>query len=219
MEMWLLVIFLTFLQGTEESDRENFNPVIGIKGDLSHYRNDPDYHQPRDILTTSLPNPPFPTNNLMNKADVKGKNAIIGLALYRNFLSGFYRLVGSLRHHGYEGHIILGVNPQLPLEELEFLKRNEVTLYSVTTSECDSSALNSRVEKGIIRGRCSKDIQNLKLEWGRYEMARRWLTECEECSGWSMIVDTRDIFFQADPVSCDVNTNTSFSSALSSSRP
>ena len=136
----------------------------------------------------------------MNQAEVRGRNAVIGLALYHNFFSGFSRLVGSLRHYGYDGHIILGVNPQLPLEELEFLKRNKVTLYGVEASECDSSALNGRQERGMIRGKCSKDIPNLKLEWGRYEMARRWLTECETCTGWSMIVDTRDIFFQADPV-------------------
>lgn len=30
-------------------------------------------------------------------------------------------------------------------------------------------------------------------------MARRWLGACETCTGWSMVIDTRDIFFQADP--------------------
>jgi hypothetical protein len=46
----------------------------------------------------------------------------------------------------------------------------------------------------------SDALENLKLEWSRYEKAQRWLRACDSCTGWSMvIIDTHDIFFQADP--------------------
>ena len=34
----------------------------------------------------------------------------------------------------------------------------------------------------------------------RFELARQWLQACQTCTGWSMVMDTRDSFFQADPL-------------------
>ena len=152
-------------------------------------------------FSSSIPSSLQINNQIYLSQNISSSNSIIGLALYKNFLSGFHRLVGSLRGIGYHGHIILGVNSLISSKELNYLKRNEVTLYGVEIIDCHQSAMISNQENhGIIRGKCSKDLPNLKLEWGRYEMARRWLEECKECIGWSMIIDTRDIFFQADPV-------------------
>jgi hypothetical protein len=211
-----LAFSLAFLTG-QSSTMILYNPRIELTpgGILSsEYRNEPFSSSPMlDITTTvHLQSPPFNFNNLLYKGKVSGSNTIIGLALYPNFFSGFRRLVGSLRYFGYQGHIILGVNSQLPKLEFEYLKKNEVTLFSVQSSECQASALNTHREPGIIRGRCSADIPDLKLEWGRYEMARRWLIDCETCTGWAMVLDTRDIFFQDDPVSALLPSSPSFPS-------
>jgi hypothetical protein len=204
----LALIALSLLLTAHSSLPETgYRPHIEISQDgslSSDYRNEPiRYSSPLEIsaATAHLPAPPFHLNNLLHQGKATGSNTIIGLALYPNFFAGFRRLVGSLRYFGYEGQIILGVNPHLPNQELEYLKRYQVTLYSVQSSECHASALNSQREPGIIRGKCSSDIPDLKLEWGRYEMARRWLIECKACTGWAMVLDTRDIFFQGDPVS------------------
>lgn len=53
--------------------------------------------------------------------------------------------------------------------------------------------------KQAIRGKCAEGLETLKLEWARYELARQWIDACELCHGWIMIIDTRDVFFQAHP--------------------
>jgi hypothetical protein len=197
-EKFIFLSFLSFFSSFFSLSIENkFNPSVLYENDLQSYRNLPSHQNPKDISSYPIPSP---SKNQIHEGGAIGHNSIIGLALYNNFLSGFRRLVGSLRATGYNGQILLGVNPKLPKEEFEYLKRNNVTLYGVTTADCSASALNSHHEHGIIRGKCSEDIPDLKLEWGRFEMARRWLHECELCTGWSLLIDTRDIFFQADPV-------------------
>jgi len=77
---------------------------------------------------------------------------------------------------------------------------SSVTYYAVETANCSASIMDGVSSTGnAVRAKCSRGLENLKLEWGRYEMARRWLKACDSCTGWSMVIDTRDIFFQADP--------------------
>jgi hypothetical protein len=144
---------------------------------------------PSEALLHQSPKPP-------------GENAILGLASYPKFETGWRRLVGSLRNAGYDGHVIMGVNPNIPREEREYLDKMGVTYYAVEMVDCDPSILDGRGKEGgknKVRATCSGGLEDLKLEWGRYEMARRWLRACESCTGWSMVIDTRDIFFQSDP--------------------
>ena len=139
------------------------------------------------------------TNNLHTATPI-GNDAIFGLALYKNFHKGFKRVVGSLRYYGYNGHIILGVHPDIEEIDMNYLKQMNVTFYAIKSSKCNEVASNNEV-RGIIRGKCSEDLIDLKLEWGRFEMTRRWLSQCDRCTGWNLIIDTRDIFFQDNPVS------------------
>jgi hypothetical protein len=122
----------------------------------------------------------------------------MGLAAYPNNMKAFRRLIGPLRRVGYRGHIILGVHSKIPEREVQYLKEMEVTFYSVDMVECDKSISTGKV-KGNIRGKCATGLTKLKLEWGRYEMARQWLAACTACTGWSLVMDTRDIFFQSEP--------------------
>ena len=145
---------------------------------------------------------PIPAETLLHNAmDITpGHNAIVGLASYPTFMNGWRKLVGSLRVNGYNGHIILGVNPDIPQEERTYLDKMGVTYYAVQLANCAPSILEGASNtNNAVRAKCSQGLENLKLEWGRYEMARRWIHHCKQCTGWNMVIDTRDIFFQGDP--------------------
>ncbi len=102
--------------------------------------------------------------------------------------------------------MIFGVNPNIPREEREYLDRMGVTYYAVEVANCTPSILDGVADDAsvvgggnAVRARCSRGLEDLKLEWGRYEMPRRWLRACESCTGWSLVIDMRDVFFQSDP--------------------
>ena len=152
----------------------------------------------RELMSEPVPDP---AEVLLHKAPTPpGPNAIVGLASYKEFMRGWRKLVGSLRINGYDGHIILGVNKDMPQRERIYLDAMGVTYYAIETANCSASILDGTSSTtNSVRGTCSRGLEDLKLEWGRYEMARRWLHACDTCTGWSMVIDTRDIFFQADP--------------------
>jgi hypothetical protein len=126
----------------------------------------------------------------------------MGLAAYpRNSMGIFVRLVGSLRNTGYDGHIILGVHKDISQGEQDYLQKMDVTQYVVEFAPCDASLATEAGGNNVVRGHCSKGLEKLKLEWGRFEMCRQWLTACHECTGWALVMDTRDAFFQRHPFS------------------
>lgn len=151
-----------------------------------------------------------PAERLLHEAPTPpSSNAIVGLASYPKFMDGWLHFVGSLRVNGYEGHIIVGVNPNIPQEERNYLDKMGVTYYAVELANCTSHILEGvSTTDNAVRAKCSKGMEDLKLEWGRYEMARRWLRACKTCTGWSMVIDTRDIFFQSDPFKSLGDANT-----------
>lgn len=137
---------------------------------------------------------------LLHEGCPPGRNAVMGLAAYPSAMDTFVNMVGSLRNTGYDGHIILGVHSKIPADEQEYLKKMDVTFYAVEFVACHDSILtNGNDENNVVRGLCSKGLEKLKLEWGRFEMARQWLYACEKCTGWSLVMDTRDVFFQVNP--------------------
>lgn len=190
------LIAFTTVFGSDDSYRTKFNPEVLSAGKYSDYSNTPLFNSPMNQF--DFPQPPF-RSNLIHESHPAGFDAVIGLAAYnRNFLSGYQKIVGSLRHFGYNGHILLGVSPTISAAEVTYLQKHSVTMYEVVVSDCDKSAVGENVA-GVIRGKCSTDVKDLKLEWGRYEMARRWLMECSHCTGWTLVFDTRDVFFQDHP--------------------
>jgi len=178
---------------------------------------DPDRDEAVHILMREAVPPP--AENLLHEAPTPpGANAIVGLASYPQFMDGWRKLVGSLRTNGYDGHIIVGVNPAIPEEERHYLDRMGVTYYAIEVANCTASIMDgvSDAGKNAVRAKCSRGLEDFKLEWGRFEMARRWLNACESCTGWSMVIDTRDIFFQADPFASLGDPTTTTTEAVSS---
>ncbi|KAL7498096.1 hypothetical protein ACHAWT_009858 [Skeletonema menzelii] len=184
--------------------RTLFTPEEFRAGRIENYINLPTVYNPdRDKIVQELMERPVPepTETLLHKAPTPPSgNVILGLASYPTFKDGWLKLVGSLRTNGYEGHIIVGVHPEILQDERDYLDKMGVTYYAVETVNCSATILNgvSQTENRV-RAKCSRGLENLKLEWGRFEMARRWLRACDTCTGWSMVIDTRDIFFQKDP--------------------
>jgi len=140
-------------------------------------------------------NKPF---GLLHQSHPPGHDSIMGLAAWPSAMDIFQKLVGSLRTSGFDGHIILGVHEHLPFEEKKYLIKMDVTFYAVPFVKCNDSIATGGGGSGV-RGYCSKSHEDLKLEWGRFEMALEWLHACEQCTGWTLVCDTRDLFFQANP--------------------
>lgn len=143
--------------------------------------------------------PPPKPDSLLYQANPPGNDVIMGISYFKSFIGGYKRFVGSLRHYKYTGHIILGVHSEISKNEFEYLKSQDVTMYAVQAVECDPSILGRDKIKGNIRGKCTKGLEHLKMEWGRFELARRWLYHCPQCSGFAMVSDVRDTFFQGNP--------------------
>ena len=192
-----------------------FTPEEFQLGHYEKYVNLPnvpiDHSKMNDVVQRIMDQPvPSPSEKLLHEAPKPpSSNAIVGLASYPKFMNGWRKLVGSLRTNGYEGHIILGVNPNIPKDERNYLDKMGVTYYAIELANCTSSILEgiTSTTNNEVRAKCSVGLETLKLEWGRYEMARRWLHSCTSCTGWNMVIDTRDIFFQSDPFQSLGNPN------------
>ena len=198
--------------------RKTFTPDEFQSGNIDKYINLPlaPPNPRRDVeidqLTTA--HVPRPAERLLHVASPTppGNNVVLGLASYPTFMVGWTRLVGSLRNSGYDGHIILGVNPDIPQLERDYLDKLGVTYYAIdvvncTTASSAAAATDDENTKNKVRAKCSRGLQDLKLEWGRYEMARRWLYHCSTCTGWAMVLDTRDVLFQSNPFTALMGNN------------
>lgn len=181
----------------------DFNPETIKMGQYKSYVNDPVLYNRKGVLTDLTPTLSINidvSQHLLHLAQPVGHDVVVGLALYPHFTDGFKRTAGALRYFGYDGHIIFGVRKNIEKSEFNYLRKLNVTMYGVEPTECDSIAIGSN-DSSVVRGKCSSDIKDLKLEWGRFEMARRWILVCETCTGWILLFDTRDTFFQGHPVS------------------
>ena len=208
----------------------DFNPgVFDSKADpqaIYQYVNDPVVVNATRVVQ-ALPDPSHPGGLLHQPPPQLSGNTVVGLATYSFFMSGFQRLVGSLRvAANFTGNIILGVSPDISTAELGYLKSMDVTLYTIEVSDCDSRFYgpgvsssrkkdkDKRVGGGLMRGRCVKGLEHLKIEMARFELARQWLHACPNCDGWALVMDTRDVIFQSDPLAALGDPSTAFVNLL-----
>ena len=214
MRLWTIISLALVLSAAlcraAERAKEGFNPEVfkskNAEG-IYTYSNDPVVDIPQGLPSKVLPvaKPGW----LLYEAPpaASSANTVVGLASFSFFMSGFQRLIGSLRHANYTGNIILGVSPTISKAESDYLIAQGVTMYTVALADCDTSIYqpirglkpDKRVGGGLMRGRCVQSLENLKVEHARFELARQWLSACPHCSGWTLLLDTRDSFFQADP--------------------
>eukprot|EP00980_Cylindrotheca_fusiformis_P009133 scaffold1989_cov97-Cylindrotheca_fusiformis.AAC.2 len=109
------------------------------------------------------------------------------------------RLIDSLRHTGFDGHVILGVKKDLTEVHMQFLKANNVTVYKPDYGPCEPPANKFKNTKGR-SPECYTNLPTLPMEWGQYELARQWIHACKECTGRVLLaLDGLEIFFQTNP--------------------
>jgi hypothetical protein len=169
-----------------------FTPEFVKEGRLQEYVNIPPYYITREVETAvrkAIDRPAGEAQGLLYEAHPPGRDVVMGISAYTNNMDTFVQFVGSLRLTGYDGHIILGVHKDISQEERDYLESMDVTMYAVEFVPCGKNG----------EGVCAKGFETLKLEWCRFEMCRQWLRACKDCTGWALVMDTRDAFFQAKP--------------------
>lgn len=115
-------------------------------------------------------------------------------------LENFKIFVGSLRHAGYSGHIIMGVSPDVTPEVLDYLHSRKVTPKTLEYVPCEYTMLPGETEDIFKDKQCVSPYTKIKIEWSRYALQRDWLLECKTCTGPVLSMDTiDDAFFQLDP--------------------
>jgi hypothetical protein len=178
-----------------------FNPEEFRTGDKSKYvnkpRDCPDCSEfARKAMERKVPEPV----DLKYEAQNSGNDVVVSLLTKSHMITRDQkRLIESLRQTGYDGHIILGVQKDLPVLNMRFLKSNNVTVYTTTYGTCRAPTNKYLTTKGQAP-ECYKSLPILPLEWGRYELARQWIHACKGCTGRVLLaLDGIDTFFQTNP--------------------
>jgi hypothetical protein len=104
----------------------------------------------------------------------------------------YQRFVGSLRKTGYQGHIILGVTPNVSLPIIRYLRRRTVSIHRLQWVNCTYSIVNEAKK-------AAQPYPDIKVRWSRFPLARDWLLACPTCTGPVLFTDARDTVFQRDP--------------------
>lgn len=146
-------------------------------------------------LKSELRRLPKPTRS--SQATVMGFATGYPIDVYKLF-------VGSLRKSGFQGNIILAVDPNVDETIEQYLVQQNVTIKRVEYGNCSTHFLNSSdasTVNEIELMSCVKPYTNLKARWGRFPLLRDYLHECKGCKGGVLVTDVRDTFFQCDPFS------------------
>eukprot|EP01059_Diplonema_ambulator_P023202 TRINITY_DN3860_c0_g1_i3.p1 TRINITY_DN3860_c0_g1~~TRINITY_DN3860_c0_g1_i3.p1 ORF type:complete len:430 (+),score=108.31 TRINITY_DN3860_c0_g1_i3:392-1681(+) len=113
--------------------------------------------------------------------------------------------VGTLRHTGFKGRIVFFVHPKMlsdrPPHNLhtmkEYLLSKGVELLPVEATTCQLPFKPVDIHQEI-RKLCAGEYTMLQLEWARFALARDWLKKNPD-TGWALITDVRDTYFQRSP--------------------
>mmetsp|Transcript_848 Transcript_848/g.1639 ORF Transcript_848/g.1639 Transcript_848/m.1639 type:complete len:755 (-) Transcript_848:738-3002(-) len=179
-----------------------FNPEEFRTGDKSKYFNRPiPCSQCDEKAKQAIARQVQTPTDLVHKPEAnKGNDAVISLMPVSYMVTRDQkRFISSLRQTGYNGHIILGVQPNLPVMNMRFLKIHHVTIYTVTLGPCTAPISGFKTLKAKTP-KCFKGLESLPFEWGKYELARQWLHACNECTGRVLLaLDGVSTFFQTNP--------------------
>eukprot|EP00041_Stephanoeca_diplocostata_P029527 m.874644 g.874644 ORF g.874644 m.874644 type:complete len:385 (-) comp23576_c0_seq17:315-1469(-) len=130
------------------------------------------------------------------------KCVVIGLAVGYG-MEEMELFIGSLRATGYPGKIIIGVASDVPVEVKDYLEEQRVETKVVKFGPCTFQNYTKKdgtlAEKYNKKQKCDIDHPDYKIQWGRFNLAAKWLQECADCTDGVMFTDVRDAFFQRDP--------------------
>lgn len=181
----------------DKQGRMLFNPEEFRVGDRSKYVNFPLQKSDKSKIPTNEAPKPI---DLMFEGRYSGNDVVVSIIHNGGLFEQRYkRLIASLRATGYAGNIILGIQPNVPEKALKILKDSNVTVYTVTPSKCQSPIDKYKDNHGKPL-KCFKSVEKLPVEWGKYELARRWIEECKTCTGRVLLaLDGKTTFFQSNP--------------------
>jgi len=133
--------------------------------------------------------------SIRNKnGEAKPLNVVMGFAAGPGYYTQTKLFVKSLRGTGYNGDIILGTDPDITPEWMDFFVRNNVTIRRVEGHKC-ATAYNG--EHCIdLDGRGTEASMN----FARYHIFQTWLKDYN-ANDLVMMSDVRDVYFQANPFS------------------
>ena len=122
--------------------------------------------------------------------------------------------VGSLRHTGFAGHIILGLERNASSDVVHYLQSQNVAIQWMDLTNCAEGkerqpATSRRLRYELHNNnnsttkppppQCVTAYPDLKPRWSRFPIAADWLRDCPTCTGPVLLMDVRDSFFQRDP--------------------
>jgi len=199
----------------EATNQLLFNPEEFRTGDRTKYVNRPSSIIVKNDDASQINRPiPEPIGLQRSFASTNSKNpndVVISIhsSASKTSKRDFTWFVGSLRNTGYDGRIIMGIHPETPKESVHLLEQWDVTIYFVEHEDTCEGDITKHKD---VRGRqvkCFKSVESLATERGRYELARRWLHACKECTGKVLLeFDSPLSFFQSNPFDAMSTTTT-----------
>jgi len=117
--------------------------------------------------------------------------SVLGMAVNADLVQ-IKRFVGSLRYHGFQGCIMLGIGSDADKEILDYFEKQHVTVKIVQTTPCTYESARSDEL-------CNLPYPNIKVEWSPFPLARDWLAACEGCTGPILFTSVHNVFFQKNP--------------------
>jgi hypothetical protein len=114
-------------------------------------------------------------------------------------LKVYKRFVGTLRKRGYNGHIILGVAPDVGEDVKKYFEYRNVIIKILKWEDCSYRTDETDAKDIFKKTTCAHPYPEIKIHWSRFPLARDWLKACKTSTGPFLITDVRDTFFQMDP--------------------
>lgn len=105
---------------------------------------------------------------------------------------------GYIHKHKYHTSTSIKVDALARKEILSYLQTQNVSVQMIPIAKCDKK--ENRDGNAEEYGICLKELQDWKLAWGAYALAREWLRECTAChSGQVLLVPVHSTFFLQSP--------------------
>jgi len=162
---------------------------------------------PRQLRTTTDTGVAVYDPALKEVVDVHGDSSTATVAAQATGypLEVHQRFVGSLRHSGYRGHILLMTEANLPPEIERYFRYRNVSWSGTEMVDCDDTVQARILLKGtgMDDEQCVKEFPGFKGRWLRHHILRNMLRSCETCTGPVLYGDIRDMMFQRDPFGPD----------------
>jgi len=106
-------------------------------------------------------------------------------------LPSYQLFVGSLRHSGFQGNIIIGLQGDAAKDIISYLLSQGCDIQYVSFGSCPSQKNPHK--------KCISSYTTADNSWLRFRLAVDWLESCDSCVGQVLYIDFFNSFFQENP--------------------